>query len=106
MKKLLVVIVLAAAAYAVYAFVIRPPEKRACARMAELCGLGEQGARQCTEVLDSLKKSHPESVPKVATCVADAKSCAEAMGCASGAALSIGAGFLKGFVDGLQKASQ
>jgi hypothetical protein len=106
MKKVLVLLVLAAAAYAAYAFVIRPPERRACIRMAELCGLGESEAQQCTQTLDSLKKSNASSVAQAATCIADAKSCGEAMGCASGTALTIGTGFLKDFLNGLQKAAK
>jgi hypothetical protein len=105
MKKLLTIVVLAVAAYAVYAYVVRPPEKRACARLAELCGLDASGSesQQCTSMMDTLKQSNAASVAKAATCVADAKSCAEAGGCVSGAALSAGAGFAKDFLGGLQK---
>jgi hypothetical protein len=105
MKKLLVIMVLAVAAYAAYAYVVRPAEKRACTRLAELCGLDPGGAEseRCREMLDALKKSNAASVAQVTTCVADAKSCAEAAGCASGAALSAGAGFAKDFLSGLQK---
>jgi hypothetical protein len=105
MKKLLVIAVLAVAAYAAYAYVVRPPEKRACARLAELCGLDARGgeSERCQDMLDALKKSSAASSARVTTCLSEAKSCGEAAGCASGAALSAGAGFAKDFIDGLQK---
>jgi hypothetical protein len=105
MKKLLVLSVLAVAAYAVYAYVIRPPEKRACLHIAELCGLDRPGgeAERCSQTLDALEKSNAETAAQITKCVADAKSCGEAAGCASGAALSAGAGFAKDFLGGLQK---
>jgi hypothetical protein len=108
MKKLLVLLLLAGAAYAAYAFVIRPPEKRACMRVAELCGLDKGGSEigNCVEMLDSLKKSNPDAVSQVTSCVGDAKSCGAAAGCASGAALSIGTGFVKDFLGGLAKTAK
>jgi hypothetical protein len=109
MKKLLVLGLLAAAAcaaYAVYAYVIRPPEKRACMHVAELCGLDPRGAERCSQMLDGLKKSNAATVGQLTTCVAGAKSCSEAAGCASGAALSAGVGFAKDFLTGLQKATR
>jgi hypothetical protein len=106
MKKLVLVAVLAAVAYAVYAFVISPPEKRACARAANLCGLGESEVQSCVDTLRSVEKSNPDSVAKITSCVADAKSCGEAMGCAASGALTIGTGFVKDFVNGLQKGSK
>lgn len=99
-------LVLAAAAYAAYAFVRRPPEKRACARMAELCGLGDQQVEQCVSALASLKRSNAASVARATACVAGAKSCGETMGCVSGAALNFGAGFVTDFLTGVQKAAK
>jgi hypothetical protein len=108
MKKLLVLVVLAVAGYAGYAYVVRRPEKRACMRLAELCGLdtgGEQTLR-CSEMLVTLKKSNAEGVARLATCVGDAKSCGEAAGCASGVMLSAGASFARDFLNGLQKTTR
>jgi hypothetical protein len=107
MKKLLVLVLLAGAAYAVYV-TLRPAEKRACARVAELCGFDSHGSEveQCTQMLDSLKKSNASSVAQATGCVADAKSCGEATGCASAAALTVGAGFAKDFLKGLQNAAK
>jgi hypothetical protein len=105
MKKLLVLVVLATAGYAAYAFVLRSPAKRTCMRTADLCGLDPRGreTEQCLQMFDSLKKSNPSSVEQVTTCIADAKSCGEAAGCASGVALTIGTSFMKDFMSGLQK---
>jgi len=105
MKKLLVIVVLAVAGYAAYTFVLRPPAKQTCMRTADLCGLDPRGreTEQCMQMLESLKKSNPASVEQVMTCIADAKSCGEAAGCASGVALTVGTGFVKDFMNGLQK---
>ena len=105
MKKLVVIALLAAAAYGAYAYVLRPPAKRTCMRAAELCGLDPTGKQtdQCMQALDSLKKSNPASVDQVTTCMAAAKSCGEAAGCASGVALTLGAGFVQDFLNGIQK---
>ena len=108
MKKLFVILVLAAAGYAAYVFVLRPPAKRTCMRVADLCGLDARGSEteQCVQTLDSLKKSNPAIVEQVTTCIAGAKSCGEAAGCASGGILTAGAGFVKDFIGGLQKSIQ
>jgi hypothetical protein len=53
-------------------------------------------------MLNSLKKSDPSSVEQVTSCIADAKTCGEAAGCASGMALTLGTGFVQGFLKGLQ----
>jgi hypothetical protein len=105
MKKLLILLVLVAAGYAAYALVLRPPARRTCLRAADLCGLDPRGneTEQCVQMLDSLRKSNPESVEQVTTCMAEAKSCGAAAGCASGVAMTLGAGFVKEFLGGLQK---
>jgi hypothetical protein len=105
MKKLLVIVVLAAAGYAVYAYVLRPPEQRACGRLAELCGLDPDGAQvlRCRQMLDAVKPSNAAAAAQFVTCVGDANSCGAAAGCASGVALSASAGFAKDFLSGLQK---
>jgi hypothetical protein len=108
MKKLVILLVLAAAGYAAYAFVLRPPTKRTCMRAADLCGLDPRGKEtdQCVQMLDSLKQSNPAGVDKLTSCMGDAKSCGEAVGCASGVALTVGAGFAKDFLNGLQKSTR
>jgi hypothetical protein len=106
MKKLLVALVLAVAACLLYAFVLRSPEKRACVRMAELCGLDTRDSQveRCTRALAAMKESNASAVKQANACVADARSCAEAAGCASGAAWTLGAGLVNDFLGGLQKA--
>jgi hypothetical protein len=105
MKKSIAILVLLAAAYAVYVFVIRSPEKRACARMGELCGFSAGGAedQRCLDALDAIKSSNASAVSDFATCTSKAESCAGALGCASGVALEVGTGLLKDFFSGLGK---
>lgn len=105
MKKLLAILLLLAAACAVYLLVIRSPERRACARVAELCGFSSRGAEteRCLEALDALKSTKAGAVADFATCTGEAKSCAGALGCASGAALDVGAGLVKDFFSGFGK---
>lgn len=108
MKKLLALLVLAMAAVAVYLLVLRSPEKRACLRVADLCGLEPRGTetQRCLHMLDSLKTSNGTAVADFATCTGEAKSCAGALGCASGAAFHIGAGLVKDFFSGFSKSSE
>jgi hypothetical protein len=105
MKKLLAILVLLGAAFAAYVFVIRPPEKRGCTHVADLCGFSAGGpeTQRCLETLDALKSSNATAVSSFTTCAGKASSCAEAMGCASGAALEMGTGFVKDFVSGFAK---
>jgi hypothetical protein len=105
MKKLLAFLVLAAAAVAVYLFLLRSPGKRACLRVADLCGLEPMGAetQRCLKMLDSLKTSNAAAVADFATCTGEAKSCPGALGCASGAALHIGTGLVQDLFTGFSK---
>ena len=107
-KKLLTLLVLAAAAVAVYLFVLPSPEKRACLRVADLCGLEPTGAetQRCLRTLDSLKTSNAAAVADFATCTGEAKSCPGAFGCASGAALDFGTGLVKDFFSGFSKSAK
>jgi len=108
MKKLLALLVLAAAAVAVYLFVLRSPEKRACLRLADLCGLEPMGAetQRCLKMLDSLKTSNAAALADFATCTGEAESCPGALGCASGAAFHIGTGLVKDFFTGFSKSAE
>jgi hypothetical protein len=111
MKKLLaifVLAVLAAAAYAAYVFVIRSPEKQACLRLADLCGFDPKGGdtQQCLKTLDSLKTSNAAAVTDFTTCTGEAKSCAGALGCASGAVLGLGTSVVKDFLSGFGKSAK
>jgi len=108
MKKLVAILVLAAAAYAAYVFVIRTPEKQACLHLADLCGFDPKGGdtQQCLGTLDSLKTANATAVSDFITCTGEAKSCAGALGCASGAALGIGTSAVKDFLSGFGKSAK
>jgi hypothetical protein len=105
MKKVLIFLILAAAGYGAYVFLLRPPEKKACARIAELCGIEQKGgnSEQCNQMFETLKKANADKAGEVAKCMADAKSCGEVAGCTAGAAVTVGADLAKEFLKGLQK---
>jgi hypothetical protein len=96
MKKLLVLIVLAAAAgVLVYRFVLATPEARVCSRLTELCG--EQGASSCESDFGKLRKAlGPEALERTADCVGDSETCTEAVAC-------MATGLLRDTVDQLGK---
>ncbi len=106
--KLLVLLALGAAGLAVYALALRSPEKRSCARLSELCGLGLQSAEidRCVGVIQAVKQKNASAADQVSRCVAEARSCEAVAGCIPGAALSLGAGFFHDFLGGLRKPSQ
>lgn len=108
MKKLLAVLVFVAVAYAAYVFLIRSPEKQACLRLADLCGFDPKGAdtQQCLSTLDSLKASNATAVANFTTCTGEARSCAGALGCASGAALGLGTSVVKDFLSSFAKSAK
>jgi hypothetical protein len=107
-RKLVVLAVLVVVALAGYVLLVRPPERRACRRVAELCGFDPTGVEtdRCTEMLRSLKQANMAAAASASKCVSDARSCAEAAGCASEAALRIGAGLVKDFVGGMHQANK
>ncbi|HEX8951655.1 MAG TPA: hypothetical protein VF997_00215 [Polyangia bacterium] len=108
MKKLLVVAVLVGAGgWLAYARVLRPAPKRACDRLAELCGDSRRGAaddKSCADFFDALAKNGgADDASKTAACVLEAKSCPAAIGCTAGGAVKLGAGAARGFLDGFEK---
>jgi hypothetical protein len=94
--------------YIAWAKMLRAPEKRACARLTELCQErmrdANDGPGECDEYFDALKRTSPESLPRTASCVSEARSCGQAVGCMTGGAIHMGAGFVRDFADGLNKA--
>ncbi|HWN71845.1 MAG TPA: hypothetical protein VNM90_29605 [Haliangium sp.] len=96
MKKLLVILVLAAVAGAlVYRFVLVTPEARLCSRMVELCG--EQGTSSCERDYGELRKAMgPEAMERAADCVEDSATCTEAVAC-------MATGFLRDFTEQVGK---
>ncbi|MCU1277273.1 MAG: hypothetical protein JWM53_819 [bacterium] len=107
MKKLVLAAVLVGVGgWFAYAKVLRPAPKRACDRIAELCGDSGRGKlddKSCSDFFDELAKNGGENTGKTAACVLDAKSCPEAIGCTAGGAVRLGAGVAKNFLDGFQK---
>ena len=84
MRRLLaLLLVLGAAAAAVWWFWIRPSTLLTCNRVAELCGTQ---VGDCRERLDDAQKAvGGDFSSRLARCVAGAKTCGEAVGCAAGA---------------------
>jgi hypothetical protein len=107
MKKLLVVaVVVGVGGWFAYAKVLRPAPKRACDRIAELCGdsgRGKSDDKSCSGFFDEVARNGGDDAGKTAQCVLEAKSCPEAIGCTAGGAIKIGAGAAKNFLDGFQK---
>lgn len=108
MKKLIIVaMILGVGGYFAWAKVLRPAPKRACDRLADLCGDAaprDSDDKSCTEFFDALATHGGEAdTGKTAQCVLDAKTCPEALGCTAGGAVRLGTGVAKSFLDGFQK---
>jgi hypothetical protein len=104
MKKLLAfVIVLGAAGFLVYRYVLTSTTERSCERLATLCG-HKAGIDRCVRGMTELHKTNKEAASRFDTCIADAKSCAAGMGCGVGAGLSAAGGLLNDFVKGIEDA--
>jgi hypothetical protein len=107
MKKLVVVLVLLGAGYLAYGRWFRP-ERRACAKLASLCGNDREDVDSCVADLEDLKHTMGgDLTAKLDRCIADANSCPEGNGCFVGVGLS-GVGdavgsFFKGLGRGLSK---
>jgi hypothetical protein len=95
------------AGYFAWAKVLRPPEKRACARLTELCGdhldRKDDKDHDCEEFFAAIKRNAPEAIEPTSKCVTEARSCGQAVGCVAGGAIHIGTGFARDFADGLGK---
>lgn len=100
MKKLVLVLALAAAVGAAY-WMWGRPEQRACRNLASLCGVETRA--DCDELFATLSRQAPEDAAKAARCINEATSCAGAAGCTAGSALRLGAGMLKDFAEGVGK---
>ena len=108
MKKLIVVaMIVGVGGWFAWAKVLRPAPKRACDRLADLCGNSaprDSDDNSCSEFFDALATQGGEKdTNKTALCVLDAKTCPEALGCTTGGAVRLGTGVAKGFLDGFQK---
>jgi hypothetical protein len=103
MKKLLALLIVGGVAWVAYGRFIKPPEKRACQRLAELCGDDGDGAGKCVKDIADIGKMSPEALGKLDSCVAGAKSCVEATGCLFGAGMGAAGGMFNDFMKGVGK---
>jgi hypothetical protein len=103
MKWLIAILVVAVGGWLVWSYVIKSPPRRACERMADLCGNTGGDAKSCDSYFAEIEKTGPGEAAKVATCINESQSCAQAVGCTAGGALKIGADAAKNFLDGLSK---
>jgi len=104
MKKLLAfVIVLGAAGFLFYRFVLTSATERSCERLATLCGQ-KSAADGCVRTMTELGKSNKEAASKFESCVADAKSCAAGAGCMVGAGIGAAGQVLDEFLKGIGEA--
>ncbi len=102
MKKLVVLLILGGLAFGAYRLWFRPVEKRACARMADLCGQKADEQAKCEADFADLKKNaSPEVMSKLDHCLADAKSCVEGGGCMVGTGLNMAGDLMNQFMKGL-----
>jgi hypothetical protein len=112
MKKILAVILVLGVALGGVAFALmrRTPEQSACIRVAELCAV-KDGTKddldKCVADVDEWRKvAGDEAVDKGMKCVAEAKTCGEAMGCTAGAGIKGMQGIINDFMKGLGKGLQ
>jgi hypothetical protein len=104
-KKLLVVLILAGLGVVVYAKVFRSgPTERMCTKVVDLCGDEKIKPDECREgVAEAKKMFGEEAVDRASSCVDDAKSCMEAMGCVMGAGMRSFEQFQRGMERGFGK---
>jgi hypothetical protein len=103
MKKLLALVVLAGIGFVVYRYVLTSATERSCQRLASLCGRAS-AVEGCVRGMTELGRTNKEAAGNFDRCVADAQSCAAAMGCGVGAGLSAARGVLDEFVRGIEDA--
>ncbi len=110
MKKIVVgALALALTGGVAYA-VIHSPERSACLKMADLCGV-KDGTKddldQCVEEIEQFRKvGGDEATEKGLTCVNESKTCVEATGCIAGAGVKGMQGAINEFLKGFGKASK
>jgi hypothetical protein len=105
MRLLVLALVLGAAGYGTYRyFCQRPPDKRVCARLTELCGGKEHATRCERDVADLRHRSSSETIAKLDSCLARATSCAEGGGCIVGTGVHALGDLFKQFEKGVSDA--
>jgi hypothetical protein len=112
MKKILAVFLVLGVVLGGVAFALmrRTPEQSACMRVADLCGVKDgtkEDLDKCVaDVGDWRRMAGDEAVDKGMKCVAEAKTCGEAMGCTTGAGIKGVQGIVNDFMKGLGKGLQ
>jgi len=109
MRKLLLLVVLLGAVgalgYLGYQRFLAPASQRACQRVADRCGLGDDEVAACRKVIADVRESSgAEAASKLTSCLADATSCSQAAGCAAGTGLGLLSRSMLDFLDGLRRA--
>jgi len=103
---LLVVAVIVVAGWLGYRRFLRPPEARACAAVADRCDLADEG-KTCERFFRELRKAGAdETVERLAHCLIESSSCADAAGCASGVGGALFSRAALDFLDGLRRGSR
>lgn len=111
MKKVLAVtLVLGLVGGGIAYAVMRTPERSACMRVADLCG-AKDGTKddldRCVADIEQWRKvAGDEPVDKGMKCVAEAKTCGEAVGCTAGAGIKGVQGVINDFFKGIGKGMQ
>lgn len=110
MKKIVGALVVVALTGGVAYAVIHNPERSACIKMAELCGVKggtTSDLDQCVDEIEQFRKiGGDEATEKGLRCVEEAKTCGEATGCVAGAGVKGMQGAINEFLKGFGKASQ
>jgi hypothetical protein len=82
-----------------------PAGHRACARLADRCGLSPDHVSACRKVLGEVREaSGGEAAGRLARCLSDASSCSMAAGCAAGSGLGMLSRSMLELLDGLRRA--
>lgn len=110
MKKLVGAVVVVALVGGVAYAAFHSPEKSACIKMADLCGVKDGTTKdldQCVADIEQFRKvGGDEATDKGMKCVEEAKTCGEATGCIAGAGMKGMQGVVNEFFKGFGKASQ
>lgn len=105
LKLLVIVGILAAGVFGYFTF-IKTPEVRGCEKIARLCGGSEskEDLNKCVDQMHKLKEAGgPDALTQPLSCINQAQSCGEAVGCAAGATLRAGGKVLQDALKGLEK---
>lgn len=100
----IVLAVLAAGVWLVWSRTLAPVETRACRGLVDRCGLSRERVDACERVVQEVRKaSGDDAASRFARCLAEASSCTEAAGCATGLGGAALSRTVLEFVAGLRK---